>query len=267
VDALHDTELAFRTIWARFIGGWERGALCERDGVAWVESPIRHLPYNGVIECHLTGDAEAAIAEVVRRFRERNVDWYWAVHPLSTPADVAARLEAARLVRVETMTCMVLDLAQVRSRGPTVGVEIAEAADARDLAAYTRLTLRYWEIGDDDAEQVAALHAAFGPRPQFGVRFLARLGGAVVGKAFLCLEAGRPGLAAIFGMSVLPEARGRGIGGAITDTILARAHGLGYRRVVLHSSAMAERVYRRAGFEPLGPLQVYATAPLWSGEH
>jgi GNAT superfamily N-acetyltransferase len=43
----------------------------------------------------------------------------------------------------------------------------------------------------------------------------------------------------IDGMSVLPEARGRGIAGALTDILIAQAADLGCRRVVLHSSALA----------------------------
>jgi hypothetical protein len=37
--------------------------------------------------------------------------------------------------------------------------------------------------------------------------------------------------------------------------------------MVLHSTEMAIGVYARAGFEPCGHLDVYATAPLWSGDH
>ena len=67
-------------------------------------------------------------------------------------------------------------------------------------------------------------------------------------------------------MSVIPEARGRGIAGGLTTTLLERARALGCRRVVLHSSEIAVAVYRRAGFVENCSLTVYATEPIWSGE-
>jgi ribosomal protein S18 acetylase RimI-like enzyme len=68
-------------------------------------------------------------------------------------------------------------------------------------------------------------------------------------------------------MSVLPEARGRGVAGGLTTTILQRAKELGCRRVVLHSSEMAVGVYDRAGFQEQCTLKVFATASLWSEGH
>jgi ribosomal protein S18 acetylase RimI-like enzyme len=62
----------------------------------------------------------------------------------------------------------------------------------------------------------------------------------------------------------VPEARGRGVGGAITTTMIRRAREAGCGRVVLHSSERAVGLYRRAGFVDRCRLTVYATSPLWS---
>ena len=71
-------------------------------------------------------------------------------------------------------------------------------------------------------------------------------------------------MAAIYGTSFLPEARRKGIAGALTDIVLRRANELGCRRVVLHSTQMAVGVYERAGFRKHCDLTVYADAPLWA---
>lgn len=266
--SLDDSELAFVAIWSRFCGSWSRGELHERDGLTWFGTPIRHLPYNGVIRTRMNTLDEALISEVLAGYRDRGAQCFWALHTLSTPRSVPEALLAQGLAKVESMTCMALDLPRrADTSAPAAGVVVDEVQDEAGLRAYTDLTLGYWEVPDEDASLVAQLHRDYGPRPDFGVRYLARVEGEVVGKGFLCLDAGAPGLGAIYGMSVRPQARGRGVAGALTTTMLGRAGEEGHRRMVLHSSEMAVGVYARAGFAPCGTLDVYATAPLWSNEH
>ncbi len=75
---------------------------------------------------------------------------------------------------------------------------------------------------------------------------------------------GPPGVAAIYGMSVKPEARGRGIAGGLTTILLRRAKEAGSRRAVLHSTEMAVGIYRRSGFVERCRFTAFATAQLWS---
>lgn len=52
-------------------------------------------------------------------------------------------------------------------------------------------------------------------------------------------------------MYVVPEARGRGLGRLLLDELEARAHGLGYRALVLETGDRQEAalaLYRRAGY-------------------
>jgi ribosomal protein S18 acetylase RimI-like enzyme len=79
--------------------------------------------------------------------------------------------------------------------------------------------------------------------------------------------AGPPGVAAIYAMTTLPEARGRWIASGLTTVLISRASELGCRRVVLHSSDMAVGVYRRVGFVERCRFTVFATAALWSQAH
>ena len=264
---LEDTERAFTAIWSRFCGAWRRGVLHERAGLTWFATPIRHLPNNGVIRTRMDALDEALVGDVLAGYRERGVQCFWALHTLSTPAGLREVLIAQGLAQVEAMTCMALDLGGWSAPSLPDGVVIEEVRDEEGLGTYTELTLGYWEIPAEDAALVAQLHGDYGPRPDFGVRYLARVDGDVIGKGFLCLDAGAPGLGAIYGMSVRPPARGRGVAGALTTTMLARAREEGHRRMVLHASEVAVGVYARAGFAACGELDVYATAPLWSGDH
>jgi len=77
--------------------------------------------------------------------------------------------------------------------------------------------------------------------------FVARHGDAQVATARLTPQ-GRIGR-----MAVLPDWRGRGIGSALLDLVLARAAERGLDRVELHAQCHALGFYRRFGFEAVGP--------------
>jgi hypothetical protein len=80
---LEDTERAFVEIWSRFCGAWSRGELHERDGLTWFRTPIRHLPYNGVIRTRMDVLDEALIDDVLAGYRERGVQCFLgAAHAL-----------------------------------------------------------------------------------------------------------------------------------------------------------------------------------------
>jgi GNAT superfamily N-acetyltransferase len=260
-----DIEEALFAQWAQF-GRWSGGTLHDHDGLLWYETPITHLPYNGVVRTWLRpAAADAAIAAVTERLRAREAHSLWFAHPTATPDDLGDRLAAHGLAPVEEITCMSLDLSGWEPEPPPAGVAFEEVVDERALDEYTDLTVGYWEIPAHERELVAELQRALGPGRVPGHRYLARLDGQAVGKGYLSL-AGPAGVAAIYGMSVRPEARGRGIAAGMTAQILRHAKDLGCARAVLHSTPMAVGLYRRIGFVERCPLTVYATAPLWSGD-
>lgn len=261
-----DIETALVAHWSH-LGRWPRGALVDDAGVLRYETPIPHLPYNGVLRTTIAdGDADDVIAGVVRSFGEREVSFLWWEHPSCSPPDLGPRLEAHGLVAVEHVTGMSIELDGWSAEPPRPGVRYDEVVDAHALDAYENLIVRYWELPAESQAMVAALNRHWGPGKLPAHRWLAYVDGQPVAKALLSL-AGSPGVAAIYGMSVIPEARGRGIAAGLTTTMLQRAQEHGCHRVVLHSSEMAVEVYRRAGFVERCAMTVYANAQLWSSRH
>ena len=89
--------------------------------------------------------------------------------------------------------------------------------------------------------------------------YLALLNGKPVGTSQLFLAGG---VAGIYNVSCIPEARGHGIGSAITLAPLLKARELGYRTGILQASKQGYGVYRRLGFQNFGKLSVY----LWKND-
>ena len=65
------------------------------------------------------------------------------------------------------------------------------------------------------------------------------------------------GVAGIYNVTTLPEARGRGIGSAVVLRPLLAARRIGMRIGILQSSTMGYNIYRRLGFQDFGKLSVY----------
>jgi GNAT superfamily N-acetyltransferase len=85
---------------------------------------------------------------------------------------------------------------------------------------------------------------------------------------YIAWEAGRPvacsslylgaGVAGIYDVATLPEARGRGIGAAITEQPVLVARAQGYDVAILHATPMGDPVYRRLGFRENYRIGFYA---------
>ncbi len=265
VDVVTEIEEAFVAHWSIF-GRWTHGELHDENGVLWFETPIKHLPYNAIIRTCIESNADAVIAAVVDRFNARGVQFFWLVHPSARPLDLSERLVAHGLQSVENATGMSLELAEWEHGALPPGVEYREVIDDGDLGDFHRLTTVYWEIPPDEAPLVAQFQREWRPRRAPGHRYLALIDGVAVAKGYLSV-AGPPGVAAIYAMTTLPEARGRGVASGLTTVLISRARQLGLRRIVLHSSDMAVGVYRRVGFVERCRFTVFATAPLWSESH
>ncbi|GAC1477384.1 MAG: hypothetical protein NVS2B12_31700 [Ktedonobacteraceae bacterium] len=73
-----------------------------------------------------------------------------------------------------------------------------------------------------------------------------------MGHAILHLTTGELGVAGIFDVGVVPEARNKGVGRAITFSACTLAQKMGCRHAVLNSTPAGEPVYKRLGFGSMG---------------
>jgi GNAT superfamily N-acetyltransferase len=135
--------------------------------------------------------------------------------------------------------------------------DVAAASQlARDFFAYlrARFTERATDLdaylADQDFEgQLADFRSHF--NPPSGECMLARLDGMPVG--VVMLKPYGPGVCELNRMYVMRAARGRGIGRALCEALIARARALGYREIrldALNAQVDALPLYRKLGFGP-----------------
>lgn len=185
-----------------------------------------------------------AIAAYCRQRRPLRSVGCWSLEP-PEPRDLGARLLARGFEWGWRPHFMWLDLARARVDHPWPDGLVVEPVEEEVL----------WEVGElpyHGAESAARLFAATRARPYRVWHFVARLEGRVVGQSVLNLTDGPLGVAGIYSVGVIPAARGRGIGTAVSLAPCLLAREIGCRHALLNSTQLGEPVYRKLGFETIG---------------
>jgi ribosomal protein S18 acetylase RimI-like enzyme len=214
-------------------------------------APATNPMFQGVWRARLTpARAENAITESLDWFRSRQASFvFWWVGSDCTPANLPTRLERRGF--------------EAHVAGdPGMGAEIGRLApvqtpdDLSIVRATTRKALEDWRdvfcaafgaplwAGHAWVETTLAAGGSSPWRMYVGYRQ-----SVPVATSILFLAAGVAGL---YGVATVPQARGHGYGRAITIAPLAEALAEGYRYTVLFSSELGFPVYRRLGFRELG---------------
>jgi GNAT superfamily N-acetyltransferase len=219
-------------------------------------------PFMNVVLCTQLPPEGAGeiIDEALTHFRSMDVkrlSW-WA--ETDTPrTDLDKQLLTHSLIFKEGGTGMAADLMALHE-------DLSIPAGLRIIPVEDRATLKQW---------IHVTSIGFGI-PEYGERqffeLFANLNFELPVRSYLALLDGQPmgtsqfflsaGVAGIYNVTCLPEARHQGIGAAITLTALVEARKLGYRISILQASHLGLPVYRKLGFQEYGKLNFY----LWENE-
>ncbi len=222
-----------------------------------VDSGVPSDTFNIICRTRLTeDDAERSIDTAINHFRSKGLPFSWWIGPTSTPADLGTRLAAHGLPLAETETAMWLDLSRLPDAAPVpVGVEIHRVRSPDHLAAYASVIAAGWDPPDQALIDVYARAADSALLPNSPARYhLGYLQGVPVATSECFLA---HGVAGIYNVATLTQARRRGIGTAITMAALKRARLEGYRTAVLQASAEGQGLYARLGFTACGEFREY----------
>jgi len=200
--------------------------------------------------------ADELIASALAHFRSRNIEKLsWLAEDGVPAMELKRHLFAHGLTLRESfaieMAADLMTLPEVIST-PT-GLTIVRVEDY--------VTLKEWihvaSIGFGVSSKVEAVWCDFFEEAAFEFPFRTYLGllnGKPVATSQLFTSAG---VAGIYNVTCIPEARGKGIGAAITLAPLLEARKMGYHVGILQASSMGYNVYRRLGFQDFGKLSVY----------
>jgi len=237
-----------QSAWFNYLGRSPKAERCDSPEFNWVLTGLTHPILNVVLRTELTPtNVDERIAGTLAYFRSRNVTQFaWWIDPSSHPADLGEHLLKHGLTSSDSGSGMAVDLLALNE----------------DLASPSGLTI---EVVGDEKTLEGFVHASF---PSFGLldieenacsELLDSLGFEMPLRSYVGFLDGKPvatsqlfldgGVAGIYWVATVPEARRQGIGAAVSLAALREARVMGYRIAVLGASPMGECLYRRLGFQ------------------
>ena len=150
-------------------------------------------------------------------------------------------------------TEMAIDVNELRDAPEAAGLEIGLVDDEDSLRKWIHVASVGFGV-PAEAEEIWFEFYNYAACDSPFHTYLALLNGRPVATSQLFTSAG---VAGIYSVSCLPDARGQGIGAAITHRALLDARRMEYRVGILQASLIGYNVYRRLGFEDHGSLSVY----------
>lgn len=239
---------------------WPGGEIARTDDLLLTSAGVRFRAINAAALADLApATAASRIEEAVAWLSARSDRWRWLVGSTSRPTDLEERLLASGLSCVGDSPGMALDLAGWEVGAPLpAGVTIELVVDEAGLSCWRDVQQRGLGLDDESTEAWWVAHRRPGFDPRLPLQnWVANLDGTPVAAAALFIGAG---VAGIYNVCTVPEARGRGIGKAITTAALDAAAAQGLPIAVLGASDMGYPVYRRLGFEDVSRLRSYTRA-------
>jgi ribosomal protein S18 acetylase RimI-like enzyme len=171
----------------------------------------------------------------------------WARAGVPEDRDLIEAAERAGLQQIHEMPEMVLG-ERPAERPLLAGVELGRVGSAADAEDFWRVAAAAYTSNGFPPEVFAHYDRHKGLTAANAATFLARLDGQ---PAAIAMTLVNHGVAGIYWVGVLEEARGRGLARAVTAAAVDAGFDLGGELVSLQASAMGRPVYERMGFEAI----------------
>lgn len=229
-----------------YLGRSPKAEFHEGPHLKWVFTGIPFSFLNNVLDTHLTSEnVDEVIQQTLASFRSRNITKVsWWAEPGTQPANLGEHLVAHGLILDDEEPGMAVDLMELREVSTPSGLTIKRVDDVEILRDFTHSAAIGFGLSESSESICFDLFAGLGfDLPLYN--YVGYLGGESVATAELFLGAG---VAGIYWVSTVPEARHKGIGSAITQAALQQAREMEYHIGILHSSEQGMGIYRQLGF-------------------
>lgn len=229
-------------------------AIIEAD-VAYGSMHVAVPPLNAVFAARFTeANADARIDDVLAWYAARSMPPFWWVGPADTPVDLPERLLAKGLMEDETVPGMAADLTAVRDESPAPDITVERVRDDRAYAESCDVLVEGFGMPTEVGAVFARL-GTLGYDDDLPLHtFVARLDGRAVGTSLGVISGRTLGL---FNVVTLAQARGRGVGRAVTLAAMRDGAVSGCELAVLQSSSAGHSVYERLGFRDFAAYRTF----------
>lgn len=215
-----------------------------------IHSDLPFPMFNAVLGARFGADARQRTEEVADSFIRAGLPWMWWVTPSHTSPELESVLAARGLER-EDVPGMYADLAAAPPVPEVAGLRIEQTADA---PTFIDVMVAGFGLPEVVRAPMIAVMAGF----PGAINLVASLDGRPVACGTAYVTGATAGL---YNVATVEEARGRGIGYAVTQELSHRARAAGARNVVLHSTEAGRPVYERAGFVEVCRVPQYIWTP------
>jgi len=197
---------------------------------------------NGIIYTEINKNIQINLDEMNSFFQERNIPFTWHAGSKNIPEDLKELL-VKREFQIETQPGMALNLNRIPDKNKIIpNFEIIKIMNSEQVKMATKV---FCTVFDFDPEIVTDLLEASLDTKNSDY-YLGLLDGTAVSTSGVFYGSG---VAGIYFVSTLSEARMRGIGTASTYKTLLDAKEKGYQWAILHSSEMGLKMYKKMGFD------------------
>jgi ribosomal protein S18 acetylase RimI-like enzyme len=229
----------------RSFAGFPNAETIDSDGIFAV---LSHMPipfFSGVARTNLAaGDVDATLDLL----RSKNCPFRWWVTPSTRPEGLGAMLRARGLRHAYDAPGMIADLMAVPLDVPLpAGITMRQLAHVDELADWLSVFTVVFSSPEHERGIWRDAYARCGVgENQPWQHFVAFDGDTPLATTSVLVDGD---LAGIYFVATMPEARGRGIGAAVTRAAMRYAREAGATRAALQSSDSGFGVYRALGFE------------------
>ena len=252
-DAIREN---FRSLIKRMVitSNWE---LTQTRDLTYTITDFDISMFNRVIRTRLTPKkADRIIQEMISLYSSRGKGFMWMTSPKDTPHNLAVRLENAGMKRDDTPG-MAAELSQIKLTGIPEGLEVERVEGLDRLELYCDIMIRGYPLPDSIAGDWTRMMIKMGVDDSLR-HYIGHMDGEPVATSTILLS---DGVAGLYMVATLPEARGKGVGSYMTVYPFKEAEREGYRFGILHSTRMGYSVYRRLGFQDSCKMVGYEWTP------
>ena len=216
--------------------------------------------FNAVIGTRFRPEEAAERTEaLLDRFIARGLPFAWWLMPSTRSAELESTLARRGLTVSGTTTGMFADLTDYVHDEPLPEGVTHEPVDAATLDEATDTVVAGFDmpavVREPVREMLGYAGIPFGTRV---VHLLTRIDGRPVGVGTVAVM---NGVAGLYNIAVPEDARGRGLGRAVTAALMQRGRAHGGKVSVLHATPMGQPVYARLGYKPMCEIPHYVWLP------